>query len=409
MRRQRFVWLLVAAVAVLSVALYMSARRNASSTTEVGGALLPKLADQANGITELTVRRGSTTPNVTLHGQGGTWTVAQRGDYPADVSKVRKLVVALTDAKIVEQKTSDPAKFTVIGVEDPAAASATGAEIGWTAKDGKHSVIVGKAAGDGNFVRRGGENVSYIVEPSISVESEPKYWLEPQLLDIPTSSIQSIEVKPAAGPGYSLHRAPAPPAPPTPPTPATPPTPPTPATPATPAAPAAPAAPPAAAPSAGGGTPAPAVLTGNFSLDGVPAGRKPADAATLAPSPSTLSGLTADDVSPASNVDFTKPTVATVTLGDGTVLTLTGTSSGDKHWIEIKSSKDTALDAKAAGRAFEIPGYRYDSIFRPIDQLLVPKEPPPSAKGAKPAAGSAGAPPPAPPSKRKPQSSPTPP
>ncbi|HEX4241018.1 MAG TPA: DUF4340 domain-containing protein [Steroidobacteraceae bacterium] len=401
MSRQRFLWLLVAAVVVLTAALFWSAQRNASSTSEVGGALLPKLAQNANGITEISVRHDSTAPNVTLRNQGGTWTVEQRADYPADVSKVRKLVASLTDAKIIEQKTSDPSKFPVIGVEDPSGATAAGTEIGWAAPDGKHSVIIGKSAGEGNFARRGGENVSYTVEPSISVETEPKYWIEPQLVDIPTTSIQGIEVKPASGPGYSVHRAPAPAA---------------------------------AASSTGGSSPggsasaaaskagaasaaaastgharAAAAASGEFSLEGVPAGRKAAEPATLAPSPSVLSSLTADDVSPASNVDFTKPTVATVTLADGTVLTVTGTSSGDKHWIELKSSKDTALDAKLAGRAFEIPGYRYDSIFRPIDQLLVPKEPPPSAKGAKSPSAGPDSPvsSPIPASKKKPKDSPT--
>jgi hypothetical protein len=66
------------------------------------------------------------------------------------------------------------------------------------------------------------------------------------------------------------------------------------------------------------------------------------------------------------------------------VLTITGATIGDKHWIQIQAGKDAALNAKAAGRAFEIAGYRFDSLFRPLEQLLVPKDPPPGAK--KPAA-----------------------
>jgi hypothetical protein len=92
-----------------------------------------------------------------------------------------------------------------------------------------------------------------------------------------------------------------------------------------------------------------------------------------------LSSLTADDVSPASDLDFSKATVATVTLADGNVLTVTGATVGDKHWIQLQASKDAALDAKTAGRAFDIAGYRFDAIFRPLEQLLVPKAPPPGA------------------------------
>jgi hypothetical protein len=58
------------------------------------------------------------------------------------------------------------------------------------------------------------------------------------------------------------------------------------------------------------------------------------------------------------------------------VLTITGAVSGDKHWIQLQTSKDAALNAKAAGRAFEIAAYRFDGVFRPLEQLLVPKPPP---------------------------------
>ena len=45
--------------------------------------------------------------------------------------------------------------------------------------------------------------------------------------------------------------------------------------------------------------------------------------------------------------------------------------------------KDASLSAKTTGRAFEIANYRYDQIFKPLEQLLVAK-PAPSAKPALP-------------------------
>jgi hypothetical protein len=195
-------------------------------------------------------------------------------------------------------------------------------------------VIVGKPVGDGNFARRGGENLSYSVEPGISFETEPRFWIESRLIDIAAAGIQSIEIKPATGPTYTVRRD-----------------------------------------TAGGG---------NFTLDGAPPRRKAADPAALAPSPTTYGGLTADDVTPVGDVDFSKATVATLTLSDGNVITMTGARSGDKHWVQLKASKDAALNAKAAGRAFEIAGYRFDAIFRPLEQLLVPKAPSPGANKAPP-------------------------
>jgi hypothetical protein len=351
MSRQRFIALIVAAALAISGALYLSAQRVSPRDTH-GAALLPSLAGELNTVTALRVRRGSATSTVTVHEQGGRWTVAERGDYPADVSKLRKLLLALSDAKIVEEKTSNPANFPIIGVEDPSSPGASATEISVTARNGKHAVIIGKPVGQGNFARRSGENLSYSVEPAISLETEPRFWIDSRLLDVATSSIQSIEVKPAAGPAYTVHRVAADPA----------------------------GSGAASASSAASASPAPKG-TENFALDGVPPGRMAADSVSLAPSPTAYSGLSADDVTSADDIDFSKATLATVTLSDGNVITLTGAVVGDKHWVQLNASKDAALNAKAAGRAFDMAGYRFDAIFRPLEQLLVPKETP-AAKGS---------------------------
>ena len=320
--------LLVAAFIAISGALYLSTQRNLPHDPH-GTALLPSLAGQLNTITALSVRRAAATPTASVHEHDGRWTVVERGDYPADVSKVRKLLLALSDAKIIEEKTSNPASFPIIGVEDPALPGASGAEVSFTGRDGKHSVIVGKSTGDGNFVRRGGENTSYSVEPGITFETEPRFWIDSRLLDIPAAGIQSIQVKPASGAGYTIRRD---------------------------------------------------TAGANYTLDGVPPGRKAIDSASIAPSPTLLSGLTADDVTPVGGVDFSQRTVATVTMFDGGVTTITGTSSGNKHWIQLSASKEEALNAKAAGHAFEIASYRFDAIFRPVEQLLVAKTTPEARK-----------------------------
>lgn len=364
MNQQRFVTLLVAALLVVSLGLYMSTRRVAHQESTQGGALFPALAGELAGVSSLEIRKASPAPNVTLHKKGEDWTVAQRADYPADVSKIRRLLLSLADAKIVETKTADPANFPLIGLEDPAPATATSTQISFTVKDGVHSVIVGKSAGEGNFVRRGGENQSYTVTPGVFVETEPKAWIDAKLPDIAVADIQGIEVKAVGGgPNYSLHRLPSPPAPKS-------------------DKQVAPTAAGTAAPKPADAAPPPA--DPGFALEGVPAGRKAANAESLAPSSSAFSGLSADDVAQAAAVDFSKPSTATLTLKDGSVITISGTVLGDKHWIQFSGVKDAAFTAKSAGRAYQLPSYRYDSIFRPLEQLLVPRETPP----AKPVSGS---------------------
>jgi hypothetical protein len=336
--RRRFTLLLIAALAVLAGALYVSSERNRPPESQTA-LLLPELAHQLDTVTEVRARKGAGTAGaaapgapaqlVTLHQIGGRWTVAERADYPADVAKLRKLLLALADARIVEEKTANPANFALIGLDDPAQPGAAGTELTLIDKAGTQAVIIGKPVGEGSFARRGGETQSYIVAPALSIESWPGAWIDSRLIDVPLASLQSIEIKPADGPGYSVHRL--------------------------------------------------KPHEESFALEGIPAGRKAAESATLAPSPNLLSGLSAEDVAPAQDLDFNKANTAILTLSDGNIITITGASIGEKHWIEIKSSQDAALTAKAAGRAFEVAGFRYDAIFRPVEQLLVPKAARPAA------------------------------
>jgi hypothetical protein len=339
MTRGRFVLLAVAAVLALAAAITVSIRRYAPHESP-GLALLPALGEDLNAVSALTVRKGAATPTLTLHKVAGQWSVAERADYPADVPKLRKLLVALRDARIVEEKTSDPARFAEIGVDDPGHPGASGAEITVVTGGGKSAVIVGKSVGEGNFARRQGENRSFAVQPSITVETEPRFWIDARLIDVPATLIQGIEVKPAAGPAFALHRL----------------------------------------------NPA----DGTYSLEGVPPGRKPRDGHALAPSSSLLAGLNAEDVAASGSVDFTAPSTVTVTLTDGKVLTLTGVAVADKHWIEVSSIKDEPFTAKTRGRVFEIAAYRYDEIFKPLEQLLEPLP----QKAAPPAAPKPKSPPP---------------
>jgi hypothetical protein len=371
MSRQRFIALLIAALVAISAAVYFSAQRNVAREVH-GQSLLPSLASELNTVTSLSVLKGSATPSVTVHKQGEQWTVAERANYPADVSKLRRLLLSLSDAKIREEKTSDPAKYSIIGVEDPTKPGATGAQIEVVAKGGKSDLIVGKTVEQGNFVRRVGEKSSYIVEPGISFEAEPRYWIDTHLLDISADKIQSIQFKPETGPGYTLRRVSEPA--------------PKPVEGKNAASTATAAAPATAAASAAAASTA--VAPSKFVLEGVPSGRQAADSNALNSSPSAFSNLDNDDVSPMADIDFSKPSTVTLALSDGSIITLTGAAVGEKRWIQVAAPKDAALSAKTTGRAFEIATYRYDQIFKPLEQLLVPKP----APAAKPAASQPAAP-----------------
>lgn len=335
MSRQRFVLLTIAALIAIAGAFYLSSQRYLPRDPR-GTPLLPGFGAELDTVTAVTLRKGAGKPALSLRKTGGTWSIAERNDYPADVSKLRRLLLSLSDAMLVEEKTSNPANYAAIGVDDPAGPDSAAAEITVYARDGRHSLIVGKPVGNGNFVRRVGEEKSYAAEPAIAMETEPRTWIDAHLIDIPVVTIARVAVKPAAGPAYVIHRS--------------------------------------------------TRADDGFALDAVPAGRTPLDPKSIGPSPIAYGNLTADDVAPAGSIDFGNASVAAVSLTDGTTITFTGTAATDKRWISLQSSKESVLAPQIHGRAYEIAGYRYDAIFRPLEQLLSPKPVKPTAAASKPTA-----------------------
>src|SRR5437868_10925881 len=88
-----------AAIVALVAALLLSTPRSADR--KAADALYPGLKDQLNSVTAVRIFKAGDARAVEVHRKDSRWSVAERADYPADVSKVRKLLLALAEAKPV--------------------------------------------------------------------------------------------------------------------------------------------------------------------------------------------------------------------------------------------------------------------------------------------------------------------
>jgi hypothetical protein len=60
---------------------------------------------------------------------------SRSGGYPARGERIRELLTGLTELRLVEERTSDPARHAEIGVDDPAATAAPPPSCAcWTAR-----------------------------------------------------------------------------------------------------------------------------------------------------------------------------------------------------------------------------------------------------------------------------------
>lgn len=198
--------LLAGALVVVAGGAMLVTRQNAPATSTMSNAqkLAPTLSEKINDVAKVELRKGAETLLLSRVKDGDTtsWKLMSRGGYPAKSDKVKELVLALSEAKLLEAKTDKPEKFAQLELEAPGA-EAKGAAI--TLSDGAGaslaSVIVGKFAfapdgrsGEGMFVRRAAENQTYLSDLRLQVEVAASQWLVTDVLSTERVRLKSATI-----------------------------------------------------------------------------------------------------------------------------------------------------------------------------------------------------------------------
>jgi Domain of unknown function (DUF4340) len=326
MRPAQILTLIVAGGVLVGAGLWLVSRQGAGSNAEEPqGPVLALPQQDLNAVTRLRIFKGDGS-HTTLTRETTGWLVSERG-YPADTGQVRKLLLDLSALQVEEQKTAEPALYSKLGVEDPSGfqTGSTGLDIDIKGKT--LGLIVGHSYGTRSvYLRVHGQGRSVLATPQLAPDADPRHWLDRSLLDIAPERVTEVDMKPAGGPEYTIRRA-----------------------------------------------------GSAYTVTPIPKGREPGDPAAPASQAGALAGLQLDDVRKGGSL----PAVAhgTFVTGDGLTLTLSGIQEAEQRYITIAAAgaSPTAqvqardLNARLAGWEFEIPGYRYESLFHPLEQLLKPQ------------------------------------
>ena len=124
-----------------------------------------------------------------VKGAGDKWTVANYYDFPADISKLIRLVDTLQEAKLERLVTTSPSYIARLGfgASRLALQDAAGKEI-W-------GLSLGKLADKGGtFVQFTGETKAFLGNFTAYLDSDPANWADRQLVDLKTDSIATLEL-----------------------------------------------------------------------------------------------------------------------------------------------------------------------------------------------------------------------
>jgi len=340
MTPRRVLILLIAGLVVIGGALWLASQRHLEQATLSGDLVLPGLQKSLNDVTEVDLSKGDGT-RTTLKKGTTDWMVGER-DYPADSGRVRKLLLDLGSLSVVEEKTRSRTLYPQLGVEDSDSPKAAGTLVKVLTPAKTFALIVGKAAeGKSGFVRNAHTEPSLLAQPAISVDADPRHWIDRAVVDIAEQRLKEARVEPAAGPSYTAARD--------------------------------------------------AVQQTDYRVAPIPKGRELSSASAADGVGSVFATLQADDVrrAPAAAPDAAKPDAAKPDHAifrtfSGLELDVTGHVEGEHHYIVLvarstaKESKDEAerINARFQGWQIEIPSYKYEAMFAPLENLLKKIEPP---------------------------------
>ena len=170
----------------------------------------PGLAAKLTDLGEIAITSKTGTFHLKL--AGDRWTIPEKDSFPADGALVRATGAGVGDMMTLEPKTAREDWLPLIGLDDPAKGGA-GVELKLSDKNGMAmaDLVLGNAQGQADelgrttlYVRKTGENQSYLARSYITPKPNIADWLDRAVVPIARDRVKGATVTPPAGPGYTM-------------------------------------------------------------------------------------------------------------------------------------------------------------------------------------------------------------
>jgi hypothetical protein len=169
--------------------------------TSRGRLAFADLPAQAESAQRIVLRQGDKSVTLARDGQG--WGIVEKGNYPAEIEKLRALFAGLAELRLSEPRTGVSDEYARLGVEDPTKKGAGGTLIQIFGKQDTQilALIVGHrreargASGGGElYVRVPTEAQSWLADGRLEASADVSSWFGHDLLNISRDRIKSVEV-----------------------------------------------------------------------------------------------------------------------------------------------------------------------------------------------------------------------
>jgi hypothetical protein len=341
---------ILAALLVVLAALAFFGNAPVDTSSSLNEPLVADFRAAVNDIDHVEIRGAGNSVLVELLREGDVWTVAQRDGYPADISKLREALLAISESRIVEPKTANPDLHDRLGVEDIERSDAGGIALALTGGDVELPVLIfGDTENtDYRYVRLADDSQSYLIDHNPDLPDDPAEWVTPLVLDIEGLRIQRIEIRHANGDTLTLSKD--------------------------------------------------SMDQSNFDVANIPEGRELQYPGVANVTGNVLRDLRLEDVASTDGEEFVPDVTTTFYTFDGLAIMAQGRLIDEEGWlvfsanvseaapppsetddsaidVELESITDPAdeaaeINARLGGWRYRIPSYKYNQMTRRIDDLL---------------------------------------
>ena len=207
MKNKTLLVLAVLLLAAFALTLVLERDPGPAGGDLTGQRLLPGLESALNDVAGFTVDAGGDEQATVRRGETG-WVVVERSDFPADAGLIRRLLIRLAEARVLEPKTRNPDLYARLGVGD-VGSDGGGVQLTLQGLPEPVSVIVGNRetrAGTGTYLRLAGDEQSYLVDAELDPARTPQGWLDRELFDIEADDVQTIDVRQDDGATLRIER-----------------------------------------------------------------------------------------------------------------------------------------------------------------------------------------------------------
>ncbi|HEV8014109.1 MAG TPA: DUF4340 domain-containing protein [Stellaceae bacterium] len=324
-------------VTVVAVALAVLVSRTTGPQPDplAGQPVLPEIGKRLADVGRVAVVHAD--QKTTLLRDGDKWTVEERGNYPANVTKVRQAILALADLAYVEPKTAKAASYPRLELEDAGSKDSKSTMV--TLADTKGAllgeVITGKHRDDqlgggegGVYVRKPGSAQSWLARGNLDLAGNTADWLDKTLLDLPLVQVKQAVLTQPDGSSVTIARD---------------------------------------------------KPTDKLQLAAMPKDKKLKYDSVLDDAAGTLAALQLDDVAPAKDVDFPKTGVshAQFVAFNGLTITVDIVDKDGKSWAKFTASGTgdgeklaADLNAKLSPWVYALAGDKAKTLRDKLDDLV---------------------------------------